>query len=73
MKQSLKRKYLVNAFGEDHAADDVLQVGDGLSLEGRAEMVELLLAELVLLMDPLPLLPVVGVDDVPWPPCHPPL
>lgn len=64
--------YLVNALGEDHATEDILQVGDGLSLEGAAEIVELLPAALVLELDPLALLALLGGGPR-GPPAHPPL
>jgi hypothetical protein len=69
--ETMREVHLVNALGEDHAAEDVLQVGEGVGLDGGAEIVELLPATLVLLVDSLPLLSVAVVQN-PWP-THPPL
>ena len=62
--------YLVDALGEDHAAENVLEIGDGVGLDGEAEILELAAAALVLLVEHLAVLAVAGV---PRRPLHPPL
>lgn len=47
-----RAKHLVYTLGEDHAAQDFLQIGERLGLDGAAELVQLLLAAVELLLEP---------------------
>lgn len=58
------QKHLVDTFGKDHAAEDFLQIGDGLGLDSVTEVLQLLLPPVQFLLNPpLPLAAAVR----PWP------
>lgn len=57
--------YLVNAFGKDHATDNLLQVSNRVSLKSTAEVMKLLPPALILFLNLLPLLPGVGIPKGP--------